>query len=127
MAFIFDKETPDVFRERINEVRSIFPQIKIFCVEGFDDIDATVNHVDNHTEIVITTRIDIDDALKKDILDVILTETQKTQSDLCINLKISFSFNSDSVETFSSSHNPFSSLVEHKKLKPYVTIFSKKH
>ena len=68
MAFIFDKETPDIFRERIDEVRSIFAQIKIFCVEGFDDIDATVNHhVDNHTDIVITTRIDIDDVLKKDL------------------------------------------------------------
>ena len=70
MAFIFDKEAPDIFRERINEVRSIFPQIKIFCVEGFDDIDATVNHhVDNHTDIVIAPRIDIDDFLKKDVLD----------------------------------------------------------
>ena len=128
MAFIFDKEAPDIFRERINEVRSIFPQIKIFCVEGFDDIDATVNHhVDNHTDIVIAPRIDIDDALKQDVLDVILTEAQKTQSDLCINLKFGFSFDSDSVETFLSSPNAFSSFVEHKKLKPYVTIFGRKH
>ena len=124
----FDKETPDIFRERIYESKSICPQIKIFYVEEFDDIAATVNqHIDNHTDIVITTRIDNDDPFKKDALDVIRMEAQKTQSDLCINLQFGFSFDGDLVETFSSSHNPFSSLVEHKKRKPYATIFGEKH
>ena len=63
---------------------------------------ATVNqYIDNHTDIVITIRIDNDDALKKDALDIIPREAQKNQSDLCINLKFSFSFNGESVETFS--------------------------
>jgi hypothetical protein len=124
----FDKETPHIFRQRINEAKSICPQIKIFYVEGFGDIAATVNqNIDDDTDITITTRIDNDDAFKNDALDVIRIEAQKTQSDLCVNLQFGFSFNGKSIETFSSSHNPFSSLVEHKKQKPYATIFGQTH
>lgn len=123
----FDAATPQIYRQRIESARKICPQIHPCFIEGID-IKAVMNeHIDKDTNILITTRIDNDDAFRDDALAVVRQQLDHATSDLCVNFRYGFSYNGQHAEVFSQKYNPFSSLIEYRKPEGFKTIFGEGH
>lgn len=123
----FDESTPEIYRQRIHRAQEICPQIKACFIKGIDIVPVMAEYVDDDTDILITTRIDNDDAFRDDALAVIRHEAVQARDDLCINFRFGYSYDGRHAEVFSQKYNPFSSLVEHRKAGGFVTIFGAGH
>ncbi|NCF35840.1 MAG: hypothetical protein GWP56_05545 [Gammaproteobacteria bacterium] len=123
----FDSATAARDRERIEKARTICPQIKIFYIDGTDTKEAVSKAIEPDTGVLITTRLDNDDAFHEQALSVIRDMAQKTRENICINLRYGFAFNGSDVEIVSHKFNPFSSLVELREQGPFNTVFGVKH
>ncbi len=123
----FDESTPDAYRQRVEEARQVCPQIQACYINGLDIVPVISSAVDSDTDILITTRIDNDDAFREDALDVIRKQAENVTDDLCVNLRFGFAFDRQEAVVFSQKYNPFSTLVELRKPEGFKTIFGAGH
>ncbi len=128
----FDHETPPVYRERIIRAQQLCPQLQACFLHGGDieRIKQVVNEqVSADTDILVTTRIDNDDAFRDDALQVVRNQLEGLDEDLCINMRFGYSYDvsTDQAEVFSQKYNPFSSLIEYRKPQGFITILGSDH
>lgn len=124
---LFDESTSEKHRQRVERAVRLCPQIKACFIKGTDAQPSIRESINEDTEILITTRIDNDDAFRDDALAMVRSYAQELATDLCINFRYGFSFNGDEAEVFSQKYNPFSSLIELKKPDGFKTIFAAGH
>ena len=123
----FDIDTPDEYRKRVDAAKEICPQIEACYIQS-SSIKATLDQfIKKETSVLITTRIDNDDAFKDDALAIIRAQLDNTKSDLCVNLRFGYSYDGELAEVFSQKYNPFSSLIEFRKPGGFITIFGAGH
>jgi len=123
----FDEETPNEYKSRIESALKICPQIQVCYIKGINILPVLNSYITDDTDVLITTRIDNDDAFREDALEVIRGQVNKTSKKLCINLRFGYSYDGDQAEVFSQKYNPFSSLIEYKSDSDFVTIFGVGH
>lgn len=123
----FDEATPTRFRERIEQDRESCPQIQAFYIQGTHIHDYVMEQVDADTEVLITTRMDNDDAFHEDAMRVVRDQVGNGERDLCVNLRYGLELNGSEGEVISHKYNPFSSLIETRKESGFVTIFGSSH
>jgi len=123
----FDESTSENHRQRVEQAVQLCPQIQACYINGTDFLTSIIESINDDTEILITTRIDNDDAFRDDALAVVRSYVQDLAADLCINFRYGFSFNGDEAEIFSQKYNPFSSLIELRKPEGFKTIHSASH
>lgn len=123
----FDESTNAECRRRIEKAKEMCPQIRAFFIDGFDMMPSISGLIGHDCEILITTRIDNDDAFRDDALEVIRGYSQGLQHDLCVNLRFGFSYDGTYAEVFSQKYNPFSSLIEFRKPEGFKTIIGLNH
>ena len=127
----FDEATPAHFREHIERLKAGCPQIQAFFIRGTQIHDYVMEQVEADTSVLITTRMDNDDAFHQDALQVIRDQAGNGDRDLCVNLRYgleliddkALELNDVKAEVSSHKYNPFSSLIEVRKTREFVTIF----
>ncbi|HEY9201934.1 MAG TPA: glycosyltransferase [Gammaproteobacteria bacterium] len=126
---LFDIDTPEVFRKRIEQAKSVCPQIVDIYLAGSNMMPELEKHIKDDTDVLITTRMDNDDAFRDDALQVIRQQLDGLTEDLCINMRFGYSYDvaTDQAEVFSQKYNPFSSLIEFRKNTPFKTIWGAAH
>jgi hypothetical protein len=131
----FDEATPARFREHIERLKADCPQIQAFFIRGPHIHDYVMEQVEADTSVLITTRMDNDDALHEDALQVIRDQVGNGDRDLCVNLRYgleliddkALELNDVKAEVISHKYNHFSSLIEVRKTRGFVTIFESSH
>ncbi|MDH3221756.1 MAG: putative rhamnosyl transferase [Gammaproteobacteria bacterium] len=123
----FDESTPERFRNRIEADSAVCPQIRIFYIKGTHIHGHLMDLVDPDTDVLITTRLDNDDAFHEDALQVIREQVQNTRSNLCVNLRFGLELKGNEAEVISHRYNPFSSMIEFPENGEYRTIFATAH
>lgn len=123
----FDAATPEKYRERMLVAKKACPQIEAMYIEGIDVKKHVLEHVEADTDILITTRLDNDDAFREDALKVIREGAESASSDVCVNFRFGYSYDGEHAEVFSQKYNPFSSLIEFKKPAGFNTIIGTAH
>ena len=123
----FDEATPARFREHIERLQADCPQIQAFFIRGPHIHDYVMEQVEADTSVLITTRMDNDDAFHEDALQVIRDQVGNGDRDLCVNLRYGLELIDDKAEVISHKYNPFSSLIEVRKTRGFVTIFESSH
>jgi len=123
----FDEATPSEFRERIERDRNSCPQMQAFYIKGTHIHDYVLEQVDADTDVLITTRLDNDDAFHEDAMRVVRDQVGNGERDLCVNLRYGLELNGSEAEVISHKYNPFSSLIETRKSTDFVSIFGSSH
>ncbi len=123
----FDEATAGPFRDRIERARTSCQQIQAFYIKGTNIHDYVMDQVDAVTSVLITTRMDNDDAFHEDALRVIRNQVGSGDRDLCVNLRYGLELTGTEAEVISHKYNPFSSLIEARKERGFVTIFGSSH
>lgn len=126
---LFDVDTPDEFRVRIESAKQACPQIVDCYLPDTNMLPEINKHIDDDTNVLITTRIDNDDTFRDDALDVVRNQLKGLSADLCVNMRFGYSYDveNDQAEVFSQKYNPFSSLIEFRKETPFKTIWGAAH
>lgn len=125
---LFDESTPDKYRERVEQAKTVCPQIVAYYIEEAADVLSDVfAQIDTDTDVLITTRIDNDDAFRDDALQVIRDQLKTAHSDLCVSFRFGYLYDGSFAEVISHKYNPFSSLIEFRKTNGFVTIFGATH
>ena len=119
----FDESTSETYRQRMEKAQQQCPQLRA-CYIPDTDIHSVMNRaIDEQTDVLITTRIDNDDAFREDALAVIRQQLDNVSQDTVINLRFGYSYDGHLAEVFSQKYNPFSSLIEFRKPDGFMTIF----
>lgn len=124
----FDKDTPVEFRERIERDRQIFNFTPRY-VAMFDRaiIAADVRALAEPGEqLIITTRLDNDDALSSDFVAQVQAAAQTAPARTVLNFTHGIAMRKGRLFTATDRSNPFTSLVE-RDLAGAETIWAKSH
>jgi len=126
---LFDEGTPDEFRLRVEQAKKTCPQIIDCYLKGSNMMPVIEKYILPHTDVLISTRMDNDDAFRDDAMQIVRDQLKGTTRDLCVNLRFGYSYdvNQDQAEVFSQKYNPFSSLIEFRKETPFKTIWGAAH
>lgn len=90
----FDKDTPQVFKDRVEKLREVVPFIPyytgLFAAEGWNRSIGEV--LQDRTPLLLTTRLDNDDALANDHIARVqdLAKQHASKAPLCINFTHGF-------------------------------------
>ncbi|AFY32499.1 glycosyltransferase [Calothrix sp. PCC 7507] len=110
----FDSETPEYFKSKIKkyaEWQNFIP-LYIDC-EFTSQINhqAVLNYLKSNTEYLITTRLDNDDAVSKDFVQLIQNSFTEQEFEF-INFTSGYVWNHGKLYSFDYPNNPFVSLIE---------------
>lgn len=130
----FDIDTPDEFKDKIEDISRTYLNLKPIYADGFNDLKpAVLNFIENNRsendDFIITTRADNDDILHKDFIKTIqdlYVPKNKTVIDLRIGYQFVQTKNKMEILSFTNKFNPFVSLIESSK-KNYETVISRQH
>lgn len=124
----FDKDTPAEFRERIERDRQIFNFTPRYVAMFDKDIIAEdVRALAAPGEdLIITSRLDNDDALSSDFVAEVQTAAQTAPSRTVLNFTHGIAMRRGRLYTATDTSNPFTSLVE-RDLAGAETIWAKAH
>lgn len=88
-------------------------------------IASIFNQFTNHEEFLITTRLDNDDALHKDMIDKIqkLHQKQHKESLICFDNGIQYIANTNIAQTFFYPNNHFTTYIEKLSSNPFTILF----
>ena len=125
----FDEHTPQRFRDRVERAKQLCPQIQVFYIPGTNIFDHVMSRVDDDIDVLITTRLDNDDALHENALQVVREQVASAAGNLCVNLRygLELEISEDAAEVISHKYNPFSSLIEFADRGEFRTIFATAH
>lgn len=123
----FDEATDEKYRQRMQQARELCPQIQDCYIEGVDVLPELFRRVEQDADILITTRLDNDDAFREDALATVRQQVEHVNNDLCVNFRFGFAYNQTEAVVFPQKYNPFSSLIEFKKPEGFKTIFAAGH
>ncbi|OAN66862.1 glycosyltransferase [Sphingomonas sp. TDK1] len=124
----FDKDTPAEFRERIERDRQIFnftPRYVAMFDKGMiaDDVRGLAMPGE---QLIVTTRLDNDDALSSDFVARVQAEAADAPPRTVLNFTQGIAMRNGQLYTASDHSNPFTSLVE-RDLAGVETIWAKSH
>lgn len=124
----FDSATPAEFRDRIEAAQKIHPFVARF-VDFFDkqmiaeDVKALVS---SRETLIVTTRLDNDDAIASDFTARVQTAAREAPADTVLNFTRGIAMRKRRLYTAVDHSNPFTSLVERNPTK-LTTIWAKPH
>ncbi len=110
----FDSETPTEFKQKITNYSEWHNFMPVYVDREFThELNrATVfAHLSQESEFLITTRLDNDDAVSKDFIEVIQSKFQR-QSLEFLNLTNGYVWSDGKLYSFKYLKNPFMSLIE---------------
>jgi hypothetical protein len=129
----FDVETPEVYKKRIKQLTSNYPNILPQYIDGIKSLNQSLKslihgYLDKDDNSIITTRLDNDDSIHKDFIDII-QKLSFNKTDAVIDLRKGYQLQVTNgfyeCRKCYASFNPFISLIENSK--DFSTIYSKKH
>lgn len=111
----FDEETPDEFKARVEDLRAIFPFTPYYC--GLFGPEGTPRSIQEcfapQTDLVLTTRLDNDDAIAKDFVERLREEVRLNgYARAFYNFRNGLTRRDGAVYHLSHDCNPFFSLLE---------------
>ncbi len=129
---LFDENTPNKFREKINEIANSYDLIQVLYSDGFPQQLPTLHEFiskKTQTDFVITTRLDNDDLIHKDFVETIQSLYQP-KKDLVIDLRTGYQTSIkgrfyESRLYKEDPFNPFISVVE--AVSDFNTVMAKRH
>lgn len=124
----FDENTPQQFRNRIERARgecAFTPRfVGPFSVEqAKDDVQAILS---GPHDLVLTTRLDNDDAVSNDFITRIRNAAEGAESGTVLNFTYGLAMNAGRIYTASDHSNPFTTMVERQVSRPQ-TVWSAQH
>ena len=125
---LFDIDTPESFRERINSYKSYPNFIPIF-INNFNKLklqEIIINNLTDAPKYLITTRLDNDDAISQNYIEMI-QDNFNYQSFEIINFHLGYVWDESSGRLYLNGRgcNPFLSLIE--SIEDFKTIFLPEH
>jgi hypothetical protein len=110
----FDSETPKTFQNRIKKYAQWqnFIPVYVDC-EFTNEINrkAIVQHLKTHVDYLITTRLDNDDAISKNFVQLTQNNFQQQEFEF-LNFTSGYVWHNGKLYAFDYLHNPFMSLIE---------------
>lgn len=128
---LFDSKTPDRFKRRVAQLsaQGEFEPVYIGDFESLDLDELVRSRLATDTNIVVTSRIDNDDAYARDYSKRILAAADRNRT-CAININEGLVLDTRTGRLFRREHasNPFISIVERTdSLRPLLTAFGKEH
>lgn len=128
----FDSQTPQAFKDKVKEYSKWQNFIPVYVDGEFTNQinqSTLMNHLTSGVEYLITTRLDNDDAVCKDFVQIVQNNFHEQDSEF-INLAYGYVWKDGKLYSFKYLNNPFMSLIEKiNKLKAeeFKTILCKEH
>lgn len=122
----FDSATPDIFRKEIEKFDSL-PFFNSRFTQSVNHAyvqEMLKNELGNGAEFIITTRLDNDDAVCSEFIELIQNEFEEVNK-LFINFDNGLAFKDNYIYTLRDKSNPFISLIE--RLPNIKTVWSLPH
>ncbi|MCM0589817.1 MAG: glycosyltransferase [Gloeotrichia echinulata DVL01] len=110
----FDSETPEEFKNKIQEYSKWQNIIPIYLDSEFTNRisrETVLNNLNNNVEYLITTRLDNDDAVSKQFVDLIQSSFKKQKFEF-LNFTCGYVLSNRKLYEFNYLNNPFMSLIE---------------
>jgi hypothetical protein len=129
----FDIDTPAIYRDKIKIFEDDYINFKPIFIDGIENlnksfIDFIYKDLDENDDHIITTRLDNDDLIHKDFIDIIQS-LYKPYDVAVIDLKMGFQVCIDKpsldIRLYTNQFNPFISLIENTK--NFKTIYARMH
>ncbi len=130
----FDRETPVKFRNKIDAISERMDNFVPFFIENLEALNSTCiefieSKIDNATNYIITTRLDNDDIIHKDFIDVIQNHYPLSEN-LVIDLQRGYQINMErggnEIRKIHFPFNQFISFVERRDTQ-IKTVMNKQH
>ncbi len=128
-----DCDTPTKYKNRMTALISKYSFIKTIYIDGMSAFSKSLNEIisslkDVNSELVITTRMDNDDAIHMDFIKTIQELNNKKAGqviDLRLGYQLDITQNKEDCRLYLNSFNPFISYIE--KANDVHTVYSKMH
>lgn len=126
----FDINTPNVYKDRIEKLKSNFRNINPYYVQDMDDFYTSLNQdisffLSDNDSYLITSRMDNDDLIHRDFIKTIQSLAQEKNKYL-IDLSRGYQMNLDGkVDKVIKQFNPFISLKE--SVDSFETVMAHQH
>lgn len=129
----FDLHTAEVYQQRIKKLTESYPNIDIFFIDSIGELKPhfinVINCSENDgSEYVITSRLDTDDLLHRDYIDVVqqlFEPSHLSVIDVRSGFKINIEEGGCEIRNYTQSFNPFISLIERRN--DVQTVFNQMH
>lgn len=122
---LFDINTPDVFKRRISKYSKWENFISIYINKrdrnSFREV--ILRHLKDETEYLVTTRLDNDDAICKDFVEVLQNYFDKQKIQF-LNFTNGYVWKNNEIYLFKQPSNPFVSLIEKIDDSSFRTVFT---
>lgn len=124
----FDKDTPDIFKERVERDREIFPfephYVGVFAGSNMGEVVRPLVPADE--TMILTTRFDNDDAVSTDFINRIQQAARGQPAGTVLNFTNGIAMRDGRLYHASDRSNPFTTLVEHEPSR-VETIWAARH
>lgn len=128
----FDGQTPQVFKDKIKQYSKWQNFIPVYVDNEFtNQVNKSIllNNLPAGVEYLITTRLDNDDAISKDFIQIIQNNFHEQNSEF-INLAYGYVWKDSKLYSFKYPNNPFISLIERINkftVDEFKTVLCKEH
>lgn len=130
---VFDINTPNPFKNRIEALSEAYSNMIVLYTESFQTLKTTVSEaivteLTSEDKFIITTRLDNDDAIHKDFTKCIqhtFVPQHNTLIDLIKGYQLIVNNYNNDVRQYTSQYNPFISLIE--ETAKFETVMAKNH
>lgn len=129
----FDLHTAEIYKQRIKKLAESYLNIRIFFIDSIGELKSNlINFIksseNSDCEYVITSRMDNDDLLHRDYINVVqqlFESSDTTVIDVRRGFKVNIEGRWCEIRNYTQSFNPFISLIE--KRKNVQTVFNQMH
>jgi hypothetical protein len=127
----FHRDTPAKHRSRIDSYRELFHFVPVYIGDESELVRMVLDHVAGHVRQLITTRLDTDDAIHKDMIAAVQAAFQE-QANEFVNPLYGYTYDlgDNSIYETRVESNPFISLIESRRAdgaRPFNTVWSVRH
>ena len=130
---VFNIDTPNPFKNRIEALSEAYSNIIVLYTESFQTLKTTlskaiVTELTPEDKFIITTRLDNDDAIHKDFTNCIqhaFIPNHNTVIDVIKGYQLVVNTDNYDVRQYTSHYNPFISLIEN--VTKFETVMAKNH
>jgi len=124
---LFDSASPAWFRGHLEKYRSFDRFMPLFIPDIEERIEAILTHVDADAEFLITTRMDNDDAIHRDMIREVQGHFHG-QERIFLNFPQGYLLCHDTDLYHAwDRHNPFISMIEKRRTQPFQTVWCCRH
>ncbi len=111
----FDSRTPEVFKNKVREYSQYQNFVPVYT-DGYKEIlslykKAILNHLEDGSEYLITTRLDNDDAIFKDFVKTIQDNFNEQEFEF-ISFSNGYVWHNQKIYSYKYLANPFTNLIE---------------